>query len=286
MSQTASILVLEDDEPLREMVVETLEDHGYIAQGAEHAEQAIELAIRYPFQLAISDVRMAGDLDGLGAMEVLKRRNPAVRIIIVTGYASPNAPSRAATIQVDDYLYKPFLLTALLQAVKQTLHKSEERLSYSQLFKHLLRVPLQAAEKVEEARRDSLFQSLDSLREQVLDGFFVKVRANDQHLTKGAALDIWDRLEPLEIHYHMLSNYLKEFSVETVQRLGSEYRRLHELITLKAQNQSVGSSDARGPDKADRGAFFSFYDRVQNGLITSEQVKIAAVLRRPGWLAR
>lgn len=102
------MLVLEDDVRLLEVIRETLEEAGYSSQGAATVDQAVAEFQRLPFDLVIADVRVPGQRDGLEALELMKSRRPGLRCIVITGYASEDAPARAVRLVVDDYLYKPF----------------------------------------------------------------------------------------------------------------------------------------------------------------------------------
>ncbi len=75
---TAKILVLEDDEDLREGLLECLEEQGYQALGASDAEEAVLLSGQHRFDLAISDIRLAGKLDGWAVLQIIKTKSRTV----------------------------------------------------------------------------------------------------------------------------------------------------------------------------------------------------------------
>lgn len=66
------------------------------------AEEAIACAQKQQFHLILSDVRMAGPIDGVGAIEKIGGFRPHVRSIVLTGFTNQDAPLRAAKIQADD----------------------------------------------------------------------------------------------------------------------------------------------------------------------------------------
>lgn len=274
---TPTILVLEDDESLREMIVEILEEHEYIAVGAAECDEALAQAARMPFDLAISDVRMAGRLDGLGTMEVLKQRNPKMGCIIITGYASDSAVTRAARIQADDYLYKPVELLSLLQMVDRVLNKTREKTGYLQMLRKVLAVP---QKKVDEQRRDALIDQLEIVREEVLQAYYLKIRGRDPMLTKSAARDLWDRLEELDLQYQLTANWLREFSPAILQAMVNEYQQIQQTLLEVTQTQTLGSLKARGQEQVDRATFYRFFARIESGEVSCEQLKVAAPIRR------
>ena len=100
----AHILVLEDDKNLCTLLGESLEDEGYRVTLCSDPESAIKQARTTSYDLMITDVRMAGVVDGVGALQAIKRIRPRIRSIVMTGYADSAVPARAANIQADEYL--------------------------------------------------------------------------------------------------------------------------------------------------------------------------------------
>lgn len=272
---TPSILVLEDDENLQILLVESLEDEGYTAQGVSNAEDAIKAASAFEFDLVISDVRMAGQRDGLAALEVLKKKRPELRCLVITGYADDSAPVRAIRIQVDDYLYKPFNLEDLSLSVKKVLASGQERTSYRQLFSKLWSAP----RKLLEARaRTVALEALEQARDQFWRGFFVAVRS--KLLSKGAFLDLWDRLEKGESQYESLLGAAEEPAPAALQRLAEGFRLLSTQLTRLTETRSSGSHRSRSPELTPVAAIFTLYERVVEGKVTAEQLRVGATVSR------
>jgi two-component system, NtrC family, response regulator HydG len=73
---SATILVLEDDDNLRAEVGETLEDADHQVILCASPTEAIAAAKKQPFDLFLTDVRMAGEIDGVGALAVIKQIQP------------------------------------------------------------------------------------------------------------------------------------------------------------------------------------------------------------------
>ena len=271
------ILVLEDDDNLRDMLVEILTECGYSALGACDCEEALMLGEQVDFQIAVSDIRMAGRLDGLGTMQVLKQKNAGMGCIIITGYADPTSPARAAQIQADDYLYKPIEFSDFLAAVQRVASKSSERSRYTSVLKGWLAVPQNL---INAGKREALIDSIDQMRTQVLQAYFVKLRARDTLLTKSAARDLWDEIEELDVQFSLCFHHLKEFSPALLQEMLTQYQQIYEQLCEAAASQRLGSLRARDQQQVDRITFFRFYDRVISGQISSEQFRLAAVVRR------
>ena len=116
----ANILVVEDDTSMNQILVETLEDQDHTVRSAADGKEAVSLAHREEFDLAISDVRLPGR-DGVETLTELKKVQKNLKCIIITGYASADTPVRAIRLQVDDYLFKPFSLSYFLDTVNRVL---------------------------------------------------------------------------------------------------------------------------------------------------------------------
>ncbi len=132
------ILVLEDDENMQaticELIEEDLKDPRFLfsARGVSSAAEAVVVATKHlqksegslvtKYDLIISDVRMAGEYDGLGALERIKLRLPELRCIVITGYTD-TGQVRALNIEVDDYLCKPFTMAQLTSSILSVCRK-------------------------------------------------------------------------------------------------------------------------------------------------------------------
>ncbi len=114
-----SLLILEDDVQVAASLDRALRAHGYQVRVAHNAQQALEAARTAPLDLILCDVRMPG-VDGLDALATLRTLQEGVRSIVMTGYASEDAPIRAIQNQVDDYLFKPVQLDKLLASIRRS----------------------------------------------------------------------------------------------------------------------------------------------------------------------
>ena len=158
VSEEARILVLEDDANMMELLCEALEEAGYEPRGARRPEAAVEMASKVPFHLMISDIRMAGATDGLGAVARVKKFQPNIKVVVITGYASEDAPARAIGLQVDDYVYKPFRIPALLESVRKTLSRKPGFWTPLLGIRNLLAAPLKLLEQSQQKRSQQLVE--------------------------------------------------------------------------------------------------------------------------------
>ena len=116
MERPVRILLLEDDEDLRESILEVLEESGYDVVAAGNGEEALEQFRGPAVELAIFDVKLPG-VDGLEVLSEIKAQNPELLSIVITGYATEQDTIRALRLGVGDYLQKPFSLESLDRAL-------------------------------------------------------------------------------------------------------------------------------------------------------------------------
>lgn len=112
------ILLVEDEEQLREMLLMTLEDEGYEVVGAPSGEQALQEALNSSFDLVIADVKLTG-MDGLDTLSELKKGHSELQSMVITGYATEADSIRAISLGVGHYMKKPFKLQDFLRAVSE-----------------------------------------------------------------------------------------------------------------------------------------------------------------------
>jgi two-component system response regulator FlrC len=125
MTETLSVLVVEDDPALREALTDTLEMAGYSAPSASTAEQALALLEKAPPGLVLTDVQMPG-MDGHALLRALKARHPEIPVILMTAYGQIDRAVLAMRDGAADYLPKPFEPDRLLTAVAQHFRQAGE----------------------------------------------------------------------------------------------------------------------------------------------------------------
>jgi CheY-like chemotaxis protein len=114
----AVVLVVEDEDIVRQYAVETLQEAGFEVLEAPAAEDALRLLEeRHDLKVMVSDVRMPGPVNGYFLARKVRDRWPYVEIILVSGYA---APSRQELHLDCDFLVKPYDGEELVRRV-QTL---------------------------------------------------------------------------------------------------------------------------------------------------------------------
>ncbi|CZF80289.1 Transcriptional regulatory protein ZraR [Grimontia celer] len=114
----SKVLIVEDDEGLREALVDTLALAGYQWLEADSAEQALLLLKNETVDIVVSDVQMAG-MDGLGLLRNLKLNYPNLPVLLMTAYANIQDAVAAMKEGAIDYMAKPFAPEVLLNMVSR-----------------------------------------------------------------------------------------------------------------------------------------------------------------------
>lgn len=132
------ILVVDDDESVREVITGLLCEEGYQCVAAAGAEMALDLAAQAETPLVISDMKMPGK-DGLWLLDSFRERYPDTAIIILTGYGDTPAAVDCLRRGASDYLLKPPRLTDLIRAIERALAKRRIELARKRYQKKLER---------------------------------------------------------------------------------------------------------------------------------------------------
>jgi len=114
----ARILLVDDDQLLREVLGEYLSAHQYEVDLAEDAAQALSMFKPGHYQLALLDLVMPG-MNGLELMHKLLDLDPNIFCLIMTGYPTIDSAYKAMVDGVSDYIIKPFQLMELLNIVQK-----------------------------------------------------------------------------------------------------------------------------------------------------------------------
>jgi len=118
-----NVLVVDDEDPVRELIAYVLESHGYRVFCARHARDALLLHTGFPgtFHLLLTDVCMDPYEDGFVLASRLRCSRPDLRVIYASGYVEPDRLQREVDGTGALFLPKPFTPAALLDAVQRSL---------------------------------------------------------------------------------------------------------------------------------------------------------------------
>ncbi len=123
MSPPPTVLVIDDEKGSRESMAIALEKADLRVRTFDDAREALELLEeQQDISVAVCDIKMP-DLDGIGFLEEVRRRDLNLGVILVTGYGSIESAVNAMRVGADDYLTKPVDLYELRQRVMNLLEK-------------------------------------------------------------------------------------------------------------------------------------------------------------------
>lgn len=112
------VLIVDDEEDIRELVAGVLDDEGYETRTAANADAALDaLAARRP-SLVLLDVWLQGSrLDGLEVLEEIKKRDPSIPVLMISGHGNIDTAVAAIRKGATDFIEKPFEADRLLHLV-------------------------------------------------------------------------------------------------------------------------------------------------------------------------
>jgi DNA-binding NtrC family response regulator len=131
MTHAGSVLIIDDEDIMREILETLLSREGYQVRTAPSGEDGVELARELPFDAAVVDVMMPG-LDGIATLEELKKIDDELPVIMITAFASIENAIAAMKRGAFDYITKPFkndeVLVVVRNAVERRRLTTENRL--------------------------------------------------------------------------------------------------------------------------------------------------------------
>ena len=122
MANAETILVVDDEPIMQEILADFLEDEGYEVDVAGSGEDGVELAHQSPYDCAIVDLMMPG-IDGIETTQALKKIDPTLPVVMITAFASVESAVEAMKKGAHEYITKPFrndeVLLVIRNAIKQ-----------------------------------------------------------------------------------------------------------------------------------------------------------------------
>ncbi len=122
MARKGSVLVIDDEEIMREILDTLLTREGYDVRLAVDGAEGIELARSVPFDAAIVDVMMPG-MDGIATLDGLKKNDDDLPVLMITAFASVETAIAAMKRGAFDYITKPFKNDEVLVVVRNAVER-------------------------------------------------------------------------------------------------------------------------------------------------------------------
>lgn len=149
----ARILIVDDDESVRDVISVLLREEGYHCDTASGADMALDMAEREDTPLVISDMKMPGK-DGLWLLEAFRDKHPDTSIIMLTGYGDTESAVDCLRRGAVDYLLKPPRLTDLIRSIERALAKRRIELARKKYQKKLERKVRDRTTELRKALKD------------------------------------------------------------------------------------------------------------------------------------
>jgi response regulator RpfG family c-di-GMP phosphodiesterase len=163
------VLVVDDEETIREMLAEFLELEGYFVETAEDGMAALDVLTGGHFDLVLTDLKMPR-MGGITLLEQINKHSPATMAVIMTGFGTVETAIDAMKRGAHDYVLKPFKLDEVMHVVARAIERKRMRTENIRLRQAL------SLYKVSEAISASL--SLDQVMETIVDSCLAELDAD------------------------------------------------------------------------------------------------------------
>ena len=117
-----TVLVVEDEELVRDTIARELEEAGYVVIEAGTAEEGLEVVEKRPVGVLFTDIRLPGAMDGWQLAEAARALNPRLPVVYATGY-SPETPR---IVPGGVFLRKPYLPSKVIEALERLLDSASD----------------------------------------------------------------------------------------------------------------------------------------------------------------
>ncbi len=119
MKNTITILVVDDEAMIRNLLEKILAKEGYKILLAKDGQEALDIISTKKVDIVISDMKMPR-MNGLDLLKALKRDRPEIGVVIMTGYGDTYTVKDALLLGADEYITKPFKSYEMLMIVERT----------------------------------------------------------------------------------------------------------------------------------------------------------------------
>jgi DNA-binding NtrC family response regulator len=200
------ILVAEDDEIVRDVIVKFITDEGYPVVVAKDGLSALKLLRLEDIKLVLTDLRMPG-ADGMEVLRTTMQVNPRIAVILLTAYGTLDTALEAMNEGAYDYIVKPFVMQQLLLAVRNAYKMAVLARENEKLALQLKEIygKLEAFKRSDERKKSVIYEHSvsDSKEDESID----MIDADEARILKGrlAVDDVHDSMKK----YSSLVNELK-----------------------------------------------------------------------------
>jgi two-component system response regulator MprA len=122
VSPAARLLIVDDEPPLREALVDILHGNGFQVDSASDGREALQRLEHTSYDLMVLDIALPG-LSGIEVMQRARLMNPDLAIVVLTAHAGVDSTIAAVKVGVADYMLKPFEVNDLVLSLSRALQE-------------------------------------------------------------------------------------------------------------------------------------------------------------------
>lgn len=207
-----SLLVVEDDETIRETVRDALELEGFAVVACGNGRDALQILQRAPegegFSLVVLDLMLPG-LGGLDVCRQLRQGNNQTPILVVSARDSEIDRVLGLEVGADDYLVKPFGMRELVARCRALLRRSTSHIARDRVLEH---ANLRLFQEECRVTRDGLEVNLSPKEYRLLELFMLNPRrvwSRDQLLEQLWGIDYFGDSKTVDVHIRWLREKLE-----------------------------------------------------------------------------
>ena len=164
ISNLWKVVLIDDEEDIREVTKISLEDKGYTVNTAKDGEAGIQLCKEMSPQIVITDIRMP-KMNGIQVLDTIKKDDPDIEVIVITAFGEMDLAIQALQLDASDFITKPITDEALHLALKRAQHRYTSK---KQLKDYTALLEKEKAETAQELIRTLSFR--ENLIESSMDG--------------------------------------------------------------------------------------------------------------------
>lgn len=212
-----SILIVEDEPDIQELLTAYLRNAGYQTASAEDGVAALDLFQSRIFDLVLLDI-MLPKIDGFGVCELIRRQSQ-VPILMLTALDGEEQQLKGFGLNIDDYVTKPFSIPVLLEKIRVILRRSAGAEAENLLRYRDITVNLDTREVSLEGR----FLDLTAREFDLLYTFLAspgRVFTREMLLAKLWGYDFYGDARVVDSHIKNLRRKLERDYIETVRGVG------------------------------------------------------------------
>ena len=124
--KSMEILLVDDDEWIRDSLSLFFESEGCHLTALETAEEGMEAIKKQAYDILVTDYRLPG-MDGLEFLRHIQDTQPHIMTVLITAYKSEDVVSEAVKLGIQDFIEKPFTTKTIEESLTRLLKKREQR---------------------------------------------------------------------------------------------------------------------------------------------------------------